>query len=81
MDFRETVVLDNNTYLVEGERSIIDSSFSHAFGIKRGFEFEVDSLEIYEAWDECGEDIKYSNSDKELIYNLTQILKDEFNES
>lgn len=81
MDFRETVILDNNTYLVEGERSIIDTSFSHAFGIKRGFEFEVESLEIYEAWGECGEDIKYSNSDKELIYKLTQILEDKFNES
>ena len=81
MYFRETVVLDNNTYLVECERSIIDSSFSHAFGIKRGFEFEVDSLEIYEAWDECGEDIKYSNSDKDLIYRLTQILEDKLNES
>ena len=81
MDFRETVVLENNTYLVEGERSIIDSSFSHAFGIERGFEYEIDSLEIYEAWDENEEDIEYSNSDKELIYNLTQILKDEFNGS
>lgn len=80
MDFIETVVYNEVSYCVKGKRNIVDHSFSHAFGIERGYSYEVDDLEIFEAFDECGEDIPFGNIDKDLIYNLTQILEEKFNE-
>ena len=80
MDFIETVVYNEVSYCVKGKRNIVDQSFAHAFGIERGYSYEVDNLEIFEAFDECGEDIPFDNTDKEMIYNLTQILEEKFNE-
>ena len=81
MYFIETVIYNDKSYCVKGNRVVIDQSFSHAFGIERGYSYEVDGLEIFEAFDECGEDILFDNTDKDLIYNLTQILEEKFNES
>ena len=80
MYFIETVIYNGKTYCVKGNRVVIDQSFAHAFGIERGYSYEVDDLEIFEAFDECGEDIPFDNTDKDLIYNLTQILEEKFNE-
>ena len=80
MDFIETVVYIGKSYCVKGNRVVIDQSFAHAFGIERGYSYEVDDLEIFEAFDECGEDTPFDNTDKDLIYNLTQILEEKFNE-
>ena len=81
MDFIETVAYSDNSYCVKGNRVVIDQSFAHAFGIERGYSYEVDNLEIFEAFDENGEDVNYDNSDKDLMYYLTQILENKFNES
>ena len=78
MYFIETVIYNGKTYCLKGNRVVIDQSFAHAFGIERGYSYEVDNLEIF---DECDEDVNYDNSDKDLIYNLTQILEEKFNES
>ena len=80
MYFIETVIYNGKTYCVKGNRVVIDQSFAHAFGIERGYSYEVDDLEIFEAFDECGEDIPFDNTDKDLIYNLTQIFEDKINE-
>ena len=80
MYFIETVIYNGKTYCVKGNRIVIDQSFAHAFGIERGYSYEVDNLEIFEAFDENGEDIPFDNTDKEMIYNLTQILEEKFNE-
>ena len=80
MEFAETILIDEIYYFVVGEMSVIDDSFAHAFGIERGYSYEVDDLEIFETFDECGEDVYYDNTDKDLIYNLTQILEEKFNE-
>ena len=81
MEFAETILIDEIYYFVVGEMSVIDSSFAHAFGIERGYSYEVENLEIFEAFDENGKDIPFDNTDKDMIYNLTQILEDKFNES
>ena len=78
MYFIETVIYNGKTYCVKGNRVVIDQSFAHAFGIERGYSYEVDNLEIF---DECDEDVNYDNTDKDMIYNLTQILEDKLNES
>lgn len=39
MEFSKTVLLDDIYYDVTGEMSIVDDSFSHAFGIERGHHF------------------------------------------
>ena len=79
MYFIETVVYNDKSYCVKGNRVVIDQSFSHAFGIERCYSYEVDDLEIFEAFDECGEDIPFNNTDYLLIYELSQILEDKFN--
>ena len=81
MYFIETVIYNGKTYYLKGNRVVIDQSFAHAFGIERGYSYEVDNLEIFEAFDENGEDVNYDNSDKDLMYYLTQILENKFNES
>ena len=81
MYFIETVVYNDKSYSVKGNRVVIDQSFAHAFGIERGYSYEVDNLEIFEAFDENGKDIHFDNTDKDMIYNLTQILEDKINES
>ena len=79
MDFIETVVYIGKSYCVKGNRVVIDKSFTHAFGIERGHSYEVDNLEIFEAFDENGEDTRFDNTDYLLIYELSQILEDKFN--
>lgn len=79
MDFIETVIYNGNSYCVEGRRVFVDDSFSHEFGIERGYHFEVEYLEIFEAFDEYGEDRPFGNTDEQLICELTQILEDKFN--
>ena len=81
MDFIETVVYNEVSYCVKGNRVVIDQSFAHAFGIERGYSYEVDNLEIFEAFDENGEYMLFDNTDKDMIYNLTQILEDKLNEN
>ena len=81
MYFIETVIYNGKTYCVKGNRVVIDQSFAHAFGIERGYSYEVDDLEIFEAFDENGEDTLFDNTDKDMIYNLTQILEDKLNEN
>ena len=80
MDFIETILYEDNNFCVKGRRVVVNNSFAHAFGVERGHYFEVEDLEIFEAFDECGEDIPFDNTDKDLIYNLTQILEEKFNE-
>lgn len=80
MDFIDTVVYNDNSYAVKGKRIVVDQSFTHAFGIERGYSYEVDNLEIFEAIGGYGEDIPFDNTDDLLIYELTRILEDKFNE-
>ena len=80
MFFIETVVYDHKSYCVKGNRVVIDQSFAHAFGIERGYSYEAENLEIFEAFDENGKDIPFDNTDKDMIYNLTQILEERLNE-
>ena len=81
MYFIETVIYNGKTYCVKGNRVVIDQSFAHAFGIERGYHFEVDSLTIQSATDIYGEYMLFDNTDKDMIYNLTQILEDKLNEN
>lgn len=81
MEFIEAIIYNDNTYCVKGNRIVVDDSFGHEYGIEVGYHFEVEDLEIYEAFDEYGEDVNYSNADEDLIYKLTMILEDKFNES
>ena len=81
MDFIETVVYNDKSYCVKGNRVVIDQSFAHAFGIERGYSYEVDSLTIQSATDVYGEYMIFNNADKDMIYNLTQILEDRLNEN
>lgn len=78
MDFIETVERMGITYCVKGERIVVDESFGHAFGIEVGYYIEVKILEIFEAFDEYGEDHPYDNKDEQLLCELTQILEDRF---
>ena len=80
MYFIETVIYNGKTYCVKGNRVVIDQSFVHAFGVERGYSYEVENLEIFEAFDENGKDIPFDNTDKDMIYNLTQILEERLNE-
>ena len=80
MYFIETVIYNGKTYYLKGNRVVIDQSFAHAFGIERGYSYEVDNLEIFEAFDENGEDHPFDDTDCLLIYDLSQILEDKFNE-
>ena len=80
MEFAETILIDEIYYFVVGEMSIIDNSFTHEFGVERGYHFEVDYLTIQSATDVYGEYILFDNTDKDMIYNLTQILEDKLNE-
>mgnify|MGYP003503619284 CR=1 FL=1 len=79
MDFIETVEYMGITYCVRGERIVVDESFGHAFGIEVGYYIEVKILEIFEAFDEYGEDSYYDNTDEQLLCELTQILEEKFN--
>lgn len=80
MDFIETVSYMGISYCVKGERIIVDNSFAHAFGIEVAYYLEVKSLEIFEAFDEYGEDHPFDNTDEQLLCELTQILENMFNE-
>lgn len=81
MYFIETVIYNGKTYCVKGNRVVIDQSFAHAFGIERGYSYEVDDLEIFEAFDENGKDIPFDNTDKDMIKLLSELVEDELNES
>ena len=81
VDFAETVLIDEIYYFVVGEMSVIDDSFTHEHGVERGYHFEVDSLTIQSATDVYGEYMLFDNTDKDMIYNLTQILEDKLNEN
>ena len=81
MEFSETILLDDIYYHVTGEMSVVDDSFGHAFGIERGYHFEVDKLIIQSATDVYGEYMLFNNSDEDFVYNLTQMLEDRLNES
>ena len=81
MDFAETILIDEIYYFVVGEMSVIDSSFSHEYGVEMGYHFEVDSLTMQNATDVYGEYMLFDNTDKDMIYNLTQILEDKLNEN
>ena len=80
MEFVETILCEGNNFCVKGKRVVVDNSFAHAFGVERGHYFEVEDLEVFEAFDECGEDVNFDNSDEDLINKLTTILEDKFNE-
>ena len=80
MEFIETVLYEDNNFCVKGRRVVVDNSFAHAFGVERGHYFEVEDLEVFEAFDGYGEDVKFDNSDEDLINKLTTILEDKFNE-
>ena len=80
MEFIETVLYEDNNFCVKGRRVVVNNSFAHAFGVERGHYFEVEDLEVFEAFDECGEDVKFDNSDEDLINKLTTILEGKFNE-
>lgn len=79
-DFIEDVTLDDVIYRVCGKVESIDDSFTHNFGIERGHHYEVDGLKIVSAYSDYGESLSMLTT-KELIYDLTKILEDRFNES
>ena len=81
MEVAETILIEDIYYFVVGEMSAIDDSFTHEYGVERGYHFEVDSLTIQNLTDVYGEDMIFNNTDKDMIYNLTQILEDKLNES
>ena len=81
MDFAENILIGDIYYFVVGEMSVIDDSFTHEYGVERGYHIEVDSLTIQSATDVYGEYIIFDNTDKDMIYNLTQILEDKLNEN
>ena len=81
MDFSETVLLDDIYYHVTGDMSVVDDSFSHAFGIKRGHHFEVDTLTIQCATNIYGEFMLFDNSDEHMIKLLSKLMEDKLNES
>ena len=80
MEFAETILIGEIYYFVVGEMSVIDNSFTHEFGVERGYHFEVDSLTIQSATDVDGEYMIFDNTDKDIIYNLTRILENKLNE-
>ena len=81
MEFSETILLDDIYYHVTGDMSVVDDSFSHAFGIKRGHHFEVDTLTIQCAVDICGDFMLFDNSDEHMIKLLSKLVEDILNES
>ena len=81
MEFSETVLLDDIYYHVTGEMSVIDDSFRHAFGVKRGHHFEVYTLTIQCATDIYGEFMLFDNSDEDMIKLLSKLVEDKLNES
>ena len=81
MEFSETVLLDDIYYHVTGEMSVIDDSFRHAFGVKRGYHFEVDNLKIQCATDIYGDFMLFDNLDEDMIKLLSELVEDELNES
>lgn len=74
------IEFNKNGYFVKAERIVVDDSFGHAFGIEIAYYYEVKDLEIFDAFDEYGEGIPFDNTDKDLIYDLTQLLENMFNE-
>lgn len=81
MEFSETVLLDDIYYHVTGEMSVVDDSFTHAFGVERGHHFEVDSLKIQCATNIYGDFMLFDNSDKSILKLLSELVEDELNES
>ena len=81
MEFSETVLLDDIYYHVTGDMSVVDDSFSHAFGIERGHHFEVDTLTIQCATDVCGKFMLFDNSDEDMLELLSELVEDKLNES
>ena len=81
MEFSETVLLDDIYYHVVGDMSVVDDSFSHAFGIERGHHFEVDSLKIQCATNIYGDFMLFDNSDEDMIKLLSKLVEDILNES
>ena len=81
MEFSETVLLDDIYYHVVGDMSVVDDSFSHAFGIERGHHFEVDTLTIQCATDIYGEFMLFDNSDEHMLKLLSGLVEDILNES
>ena len=81
MDFSETVLLDDIYYHVTGDMSVVDDSFSHAFGVERGHHFEVDNLKIQCATDIYGEFMLFDNSDEDMLELLSELVEDKLNES
>ena len=80
MEFLEDVTTEDVTYQVYGNKVLIDDSFSHAFGIERGHYYEVVDLKVIAAYNDFGESLSLLTT-KELIYDLTKLLEDKFNES
>ncbi len=80
MDFIEDIVFEDNVYRVSGERITVDNSFAHEFGIEVGYYFAVDNLTVISAYNDYGESLTLL-VDSLLIYELTQILEEKFNES
>jgi len=85
MYFIETVIYNGKTYCLKGNRVVIDQSFAHAFGIERGYSYEVDNLEIFEAFDENGKEVRnvsigYSNGQADEIIEGTQLQFEQLNE-
>lgn len=80
MNFIEDVVLDDVMYRVCGRVELIDNSFTHNFGIERGYHYEVEGLNVIAAYNDYGESLSMLTT-KELIYDLTKILEDKFNEN
>lgn len=81
MEFSETILLDDIYYHVTGDMSVVDDSFSHAFGLERGYHFEVDTLTIQCATDIYGEFMLFDNSDETMLELLSNLVEDKLNES
>lgn len=81
MEFSETVLLDDIYYHVVGDMSVVDDSFSHAFGLERGHHFEVDTLTIQCATNIYGDFMLFDISDEHILKLLSELVEDKLNES
>jgi len=70
---------NNFTYIVDVDVQVVDDSFSHAFGIERGYHYEVDNLFIIDKQDELGESYPFDKYDEDLYYKLIELAEDELN--
>ena len=69
--------INDDFYVLLLETRIVDQSFGHAFGIKKAYSLEVDSLTIVSKQNILGEDVPIEvGEDVKLIKVVEDILND-----